>query len=144
LEVFLSREPAERHDCKGLDNPHREKAAALHLLGLALPDQPLHPPELGEIRGHQDQVAAQRLVGNQQIIGADRSPYSIELGAERAGGSGVLVVEREHGDGSGKESCQATSIDLGPRTLAYSVPELEGGDSRDLDPGPLAQGLLEP
>jgi hypothetical protein len=45
---------------------------ALRLLGPVLPDQPLHPSELRDIRGYQDQVAAQRLAGNQQIVGTPR------------------------------------------------------------------------
>lgn len=85
--------------------PHTgpDRRPPLRALGPVLPDQPSHAPELQDVCRHQRQLATQRLAGNQKVIGADNPPFGIELGAERAGGPGVLVVEREEGDGSGKE-----------------------------------------
>ena len=54
------------------------------------------PLEFGGVGGHQDEIAAARLPGDQRIVGVDGRARPLQGGPDRTGGAFVLLVERQH------------------------------------------------
>src|SRR5689334_19648329 len=68
----------------------------------------VHPLELAEIASDDDETAATRMAGYQDIIAADLTPFSFKHGTNIAGVGGGVSIEGKHFE----SACEA--LDFAP------------------------------